>query len=98
MIGYAAGNARDSAADFGVVRDELHACDELTESQLKSFRWTRRYTRDQWLDQLLSQSDHPAFDLKVREMLCNEICRTIDRFGGTFHMEHLTVLISATRK
>lgn len=51
---------------------------------MKSFPWSRAYAPDQWIDQLLSHSDHAALTPEVRQNLFNEICTTIDGFGGTF--------------
>jgi SAM-dependent methyltransferase len=60
VTGYAANKASDPAADFSVVAEALRGCGHLTEPQTKSFPWSCTYTRDQWLDQLLSHSDHIA--------------------------------------
>lgn len=98
VIGYAANKASDPTADFSVVVDVLRGCDKLTEPQMKAFRWSRAYPRDQWLDQLLSRSDHAALAPEVRDKLLDEVGRTIDRFGGTFHMTYVTILISASRR
>lgn len=98
VIGYAANKASDPTADFSVVADALRACHKLAEPQTKTFPWSRRYTRDQWLDQLLSHSDHAALALELRQKLFDEVGRTIDRFGGSFLMTYVTILISATRK
>jgi SAM-dependent methyltransferase len=97
VIGYAADRAGDPAADFSVAADALRAGGGLTQPQTASFPWSRTYTRDQWLDELLSHSDHLALAPRVRQELFAEIGSTIDRFGGSFHMPYLAVLISATR-
>lgn len=97
VIGYAANKASDPMADFHVVADALRDCDKLAEPQTKSFPWSHRYTRDEWLDQLLSHSDHAALAPELRQDLLDEIGRTIDRFGSSFLMTYVTILISATR-
>ena len=97
VIGYAADRVGDPASDFSVAAAALRACGALTQPQTASFPWSRTYTRDQWLDELLSHSDHLALAPGVREELFAEIGSTIDRFGGSFHMPYLAVLISATR-
>jgi hypothetical protein len=97
VIGCAADRAGDPAADFSVAADALRAGGGLTQPQTASFPWSRTYTRDQWLDELLSHSDHLALAPRVREELFAEIGSTIDRFGGSFHMPYLAVLVSATR-
>lgn len=98
VIGYAANRSTDPTADDSVVTDALRACDELAEPHLTSFPWGRRYSADQWLEQLLSHSDHAALTPETRQHLFNEIGTTIDRFGGTFEMTYVTTLISADRK
>ena len=97
VVGYAANKASDPAADFGAVADALRACGKLAEPQTQSFPWSRSYTRDKWLGQLLSHSDRAALAPEIRQNLFDEIGRTIDRFGGTFRMSYVTILISAAR-
>jgi hypothetical protein len=79
------------------VADALRACGKLAEPQTQSFPWSRSYTRDKWLGQLLSHSDRAALAPEIRQNLFDEIGRTIDRFGGTFRMSYVTILISAAR-
>jgi len=97
VIGYGANKAGDHAANFAVVAEALRGRGSLTEPQTASFPWSRTYTRDQWLDELLSHSDHLALAPDVRTDLFAEIGSTIDKFGGVFRMAYVTVLISATR-
>jgi SAM-dependent methyltransferase len=97
VIGYAADRAGDPAADFSVAADALRDCGGLTPPHTASFPWSRAYTRDQWLDELLTHSDHLALAPGVREELFAEIGSTIDRFGGGFHMSYLAVLVSAAQ-
>jgi hypothetical protein len=61
------------------------------------FPWTRAYQRDDWLDQLMSRSDHTALEPAVRERLFEAIGAVIDDHGGSFVMNFETVLITATR-
>jgi SAM-dependent methyltransferase len=98
VVGYAANSASNPTADVGVVANALQACKVLEEPQLKSFDWTRSYTRDEWLHQLVSHSDHAALNVKSRKKLFDEIGTTIDRFGGSFVMTYVTILLSATRR
>jgi SAM-dependent methyltransferase len=98
VIGYAANRADDTLADSSVVTDAFRACDGLAGPRMRSFTWSRRYSRDQWLDQLLSHSDHLALDPELRQRLSDGIGSTIDGFGGTFTMTYVTTLVSATRR
>jgi hypothetical protein len=49
------------------------------------------------LEQLLSRSDHTAFDAVVQARLFEGIRAAIDDFGGSFVMECETVLITTKR-
>jgi SAM-dependent methyltransferase len=98
VIGYAANNSRDRTSDFTVVADALESCDALSEPRIHYYPWTRTYSREQWLDQLLSHGDHAALLPDVREQLFKEIGETVDCFGGGFDMTYETILISASRR
>lgn len=95
MIGYGANRATDSDADFSALADALGACEKLTHPRIGSFPWSRTYTRERWLDQLPSHSDHAALPADVRRTLLEEVGRTIDEFGGSFRMTYVTILVSA---
>jgi SAM-dependent methyltransferase len=97
VIGHAADSAGGPAAGLGAVAEALRGCGGLAQPQTASFPWSRAYTRDQWLDELLTHSDHLALTPGVREDLFAEIGTVIDRFGGAFRMPYLAVLVSATR-
>jgi SAM-dependent methyltransferase len=95
--GYASGKAGGPAAHFTAVAEALRGCGGLLQPRTASFPWSRAYTRDQWLDELLTHSDHLALAPGVREELFAGIGTVIDRFGGVFDMPYLAVLVSATR-
>ncbi len=98
VIGCAAKRSGDPTIAFNSVADGLRACDTLAAPQIKSFPWSRTYTRDQWLDELQTHSDHAALPAEERHTLLDEIGKTIDDFGGAFDMAYAAILISATRK
>jgi SAM-dependent methyltransferase len=97
MIGYTVNRSSDPLAGFGAVSEELHRCGRFSPPQTRLFPWTRSYTRDHWLDELHTHSDHAALAPEVRATLFDEIGATIDGFGGRFDMPYVTILISATR-
>jgi hypothetical protein len=97
VIGYATDKAGNPAADFGPVAEALRGCGDLTEPKTASYPWSRVYTRDRWLEELLTHSDHLALAPGVQEDLFAEIGTVIDRFGGAFDMPYLAVLVSAIR-
>src|SRR5215831_5189393 len=69
VIGYAADRAGDPGVGFGAVAETLRGCAGLAEPRTASFPWSRAYTRDQWLDELLTHSDHLALAPGIREDL-----------------------------
>ncbi len=91
VIGFAADRRGDPAIAFNVVADGLRECDRFAAPQIKSFPWNRTYTRDQWLEELQTHSDHAALPEAERRAL-------LDEFGGAFDMAYAAILISATRK
>lgn len=64
---------------------------------LEYFGWERTYTREEWLDQLPTHSDHAALDPDTRDGLLDMVGEAIDRFGGRFDMHYETLLIRADR-
>ncbi|HEU4730165.1 MAG TPA: class I SAM-dependent methyltransferase [Kofleriaceae bacterium] len=100
VIGYGANDASDASdaqRDVRAVADALGACRQLSAPRVASFAWTRTYSRGEWLDQLLSHTDHAALAPDLRYSLLGEIGEAIDRFGGRFDMTYATILISASR-
>jgi SAM-dependent methyltransferase len=97
-VGYSTNGRKDLTLDFGAITGVLAACDALDAARTHSFPWTRTYSRDQWLDELLSHSDHTALPPDVRQPLFDAIGATIDRLGGSFEMSYVAVLISASRR
>lgn len=95
VVGYATNGSRDPSPDFSLVTNALGAHRELSTPEMKSFPWTHRYSRDAWLDELLTHSDHAALPDDVRLRLFDEIGRTIDRFGGAFDMTYRSILITS---
>jgi SAM-dependent methyltransferase len=83
----------DSPSELAAIA-EVHDFDVPTETW---FPWTQTYQRDEWLEQLLSRSDHTALDSVVQQRLFEGIGAAIDDFGGSFVMYFETVLIAATR-
>ena len=102
VIGYAVSRSTDPAAVYSVLAESaagaLRACAALTEPETRVFLWDRTYTAAQWIDELMTHSDHLALPPETRERLWEEIGEAIDDFGGTFRLGYTTVLVSATRR
>lgn len=97
-VAYGSDRLSGGRPDVNVVVDELSACAGLDAPQVAWFPWTRTYTRDMWIDELGTHSDHIALAPEVREALLAEVGAVIDGFGGAFDMPYDTVLISASRQ
>lgn len=95
--GYAADRSSDVKTGFGSEMDAVSAVADFGAPTEKWFPWTRAYLRDEWLDQLVSRSDHAALEPGVRDRLFEAIGTAIDDHGGSFVMNFETVLITATR-
>jgi SAM-dependent methyltransferase len=95
--GYAANRSSDVKTGLGSEIDAVSAVPDFGAPTEKWFPWTRAYQRDEWLDQLVSRSDHAALEPAVRDRLFEAIGAAIDDQGGSFVMNFETVLITATR-
>ena len=95
--GYAANRSSDVKTGLVSEIDAISAVPDFGTPTDKWFPWTRTYQRDEWLDQLISRSDHTALEPAVRDRLFNGIGLAIDDHGGSFVMNFETVLITATR-
>lgn len=97
-FGYAASRPADRRTGLASVFEAIAAADEFGPATESWFPWTAEYNRDQWLDLLLSRSDHLALDPAVRDRLLEAIRAAIDDHGGSFAMSFETGLITATRR
>jgi SAM-dependent methyltransferase len=95
--GYAANRSTDVRTGLDSEMDAVSAVSDFGAPTMKWFPWTRAYQRDEWLDQLLSRSDHTALEPEVLDRLLEGIGAAIDDYGGSFVMNFETVLITATR-
>jgi SAM-dependent methyltransferase len=95
--GYAASRSSDLKTGLDSEIDAISAVPDFGAPTEKWFPWTRAYQRDEWLDQLMSRSDHTALEPAVRDRLFEAIGAAIDGHGGSFVMNFETVLITATR-
>lgn len=95
--GYAANRSSDVKTGLGSEIEAISAVPGFGAPTEKWFPWTRAYQRDEWLDQLVSRSDHAALEPAVRDRLFEAIGAAIDDHGGSFVMNFETVLITATR-
>ena len=83
---------------YGTVRDAIRECARLTDPEDRTFTWSRTYTREQWLDQLPTHSDHAVMEADQLAQVLDEVGAVIDELGGSFEMGYSTLLVSATRR
>jgi SAM-dependent methyltransferase len=95
--GYAANRSTDVRTGLDSEMEAVSAVSDFGAPTMKWFPWTRAYQRDEWLDQLLSRSDHTALKPEVLDRLLEGIGAAIDDYGGSFVMNFETVLITAPR-
>jgi SAM-dependent methyltransferase len=95
--GYAASRSSDVKTGLDSEIDAISTATDFGAPTEKWFPWTRAYQRDEWVDQLVTRSDHAALEPAVRDRLFEAIGAAIDDHGGSFVMNFETVLITATR-
>ena len=96
-FGYAASRPADRRSGLTSVIESIDVVPGFGTATETWFPWEREYDKNQWLDLLLTRSDHLALDSAVRERLFQAIGKAIDDHGGTFVMSFETGLITATR-
>jgi SAM-dependent methyltransferase len=69
----------------------------FTPGKIRSYPWSKRYDADEWLDNLMTHSDHRTMDPKARETLFSAIADVIERFGGFVEMNYRCTMLAATR-
>lgn len=76
----------------------IEGCGRFGHIEERSFRWEHTYTRDQWLDQLPTHSDHRTLPRDVLATLLAHVGDVIDANGGTLTIGHTTELLLAVRQ
>jgi SAM-dependent methyltransferase len=95
--GYAADRSSDVKTGVDSEIETVSGVPDFEAPTEKWFPWVRVYQRDEWLNQLVSRSDHAALEPAVRERLFGAIGAAIDDHGGSFVMSFETVLVTAIR-
>jgi len=75
--------------------DPIEACGRFGPVEERSFTWDHTYTRDEWLDQLPTHSDHRTLLPDLLARLLEHIGDVIDANGGTLTIGHTTELLLA---
>jgi SAM-dependent methyltransferase len=77
--------------------DGMERTDAFGDPEQWQLDWDRRYTRDEYLDQLRTAGVWPGLSPGTRRELLGHIGTAIDTAGGSFTMHYTTVVITATR-
>lgn len=88
--------------DLGTERFEeaaasLTAAGAFDRPRVRSYPWTRTCERDEWVEHLMTHSDHRTMDPGTRATLVDGVGGVIDRFGGTLMVRYACSLITARR-
>jgi SAM-dependent methyltransferase len=78
-----------------VAREALGGTGRFTPPALLTWEWTRRYTTGQWLESLLTHSDHQTLLTPRRDALLSAVGNVIDQLGGAFEITYETHLVTA---
>jgi SAM-dependent methyltransferase len=84
----------DHAADIAAIA----ATQLFTTCEVRTYGWTRRYSREEWLDQLGTHSDHLTLPRPQLAALLEGVGAAIDQLGGSITVHYETRLISAQRR
>lgn len=67
-------------------------------TDVRDYRWTRRYATNDWLDLMRSSSEHRTLGEDRREPLLAQVGDVIDRHGGYFDHPYCTTLWLSRRR
>jgi SAM-dependent methyltransferase len=73
----------------------LERTGRFTVPELHMWNWTRLYTTEQWIEQLLTHSDHQALPVARRDSLIGAVSQAIEEMGRPFEMTYETHLVTS---
>jgi SAM-dependent methyltransferase len=77
------------------TREALAATGRFRPAQERTWTWTRRYTAAEWLEQLLTHSDHHALAPPRRAALMDALGGVVASAGGALDVTYRTRLLEA---
>jgi SAM-dependent methyltransferase len=80
-----------------VATQGLEATGAFAEVQTSRYPWSHTYTRREWIDFLLTHSDHRALEPATRTLLLDEIGAVIDDVGGEVTISYNCWLVTARK-
>ena len=85
---------RDGGAGSVAALESLEAFERV---EVRRYFWELRYSRDEWLDQLQTHSDHRILPADTLNAVLRGIGAAIDDLGGSIAVQYETMLVTATR-
>ncbi|MFD0899781.1 class I SAM-dependent methyltransferase [Actinomadura sediminis] len=82
---------------FEKAADALREADGLGDVEQWSFDWERRYTRDEWLDQIPTQGAFTRLPPDALARVLDAVGAAIDTMGGAFTLRYAAPVLTATR-
>jgi hypothetical protein len=76
----------------------IEAAGSFEPARVRLYDWEHHYSREEWLDQLGTHSDHRALPPAQFSALTGAVAAVIDRLGGSITVHYRTELILARRK
>ncbi|MET9618153.1 class I SAM-dependent methyltransferase [Kitasatospora indigofera] len=80
---------------FDRAADGIRQAGTFGEPEQWRFDWRRRYSRDEWLDQLPTQGDHNRLPPAGLAAVLTGVGAAVDALGGAFTMEYSAVVVTA---
>ena len=74
---------------------EFAASGVFEPAETRQYPWQATYTAHQWVDLMLTHSDHRLLDQSRREALTADVVAAIDASGGTITVQYVTNLLMA---
>jgi hypothetical protein len=78
-----------------VAAAALGATGRFDAPRVERWPWERTYATAEWLDQLVTHSDHAALPPERLERLLRAVAADLDRLGGALTMRYVAALVSA---
>jgi SAM-dependent methyltransferase len=66
-------------------------------AEARRYGWVQRYSRDDWLDQLPTHSDHRTLPPETLASVLHAVGEAIDALGGSLVVHYDTLLVTALR-
>lgn len=83
---------------YGKVADTLRQTERFEEPEQWRFDWERSYTRDQWLELLLTTGGLTRLQPDQLTEILDAVAAAIDSLGGQFTMQYATLVTTAVRR